>query len=184
MADLFVNEAFGILDKFNGGFLKGSRTADNISIFKTLIQRQLLNGENCLCTLSISRTLSTELIGIFYSISYSIRGSTDASLKPYIHKTYFRLNVQGKLRPCVFDSLGVNQGGIASNVLFLCYMADPGEYLNKNVGVSIEDIIVHLLWADDLIWFQTALQQQLNITNIHLVWGEVGYVPPSVRCHI
>ena len=118
MADLFVNEAFGILDKFNGGFLKGSRTANNISIFKTLIQRQLLNGENCLCTLSISRTLSTELIGIFYSISYSIRGSTDTSLKPYIHKTYFRLKVQGKLRPCVFDSLGVNQGGIASNVLF------------------------------------------------------------------
>ena len=32
---IFVNEAFGILGKFNGGFLKGSRTADNIFILTT-----------------------------------------------------------------------------------------------------------------------------------------------------
>ena len=80
---IFVNEAFGILDKFNGGFLKGCRTADNILILKTLIQQQLLKGENCLCALSISRKLSIELIGIFYSISYSNRACTGASLKPY-----------------------------------------------------------------------------------------------------
>ena len=41
---MFVNEAFGILDKFNGGFLKGSRTADNIFILITLIHRQLMTG--------------------------------------------------------------------------------------------------------------------------------------------
>ena len=80
---IFVNEAFGILDKFNGGFLKGSRTADNIFILKTLIQRQLLKGENCLCALSISRKHSIELIGIFYYISYWNWACTDASLKPY-----------------------------------------------------------------------------------------------------
>ena len=33
---IFMNEAFGILDKFNGGSLKGSKTADNIFILKTL----------------------------------------------------------------------------------------------------------------------------------------------------
>ena len=43
---MFVNEAFGILDKFNGGFLKGSTTADNIFIINTVIHRQLMKGES------------------------------------------------------------------------------------------------------------------------------------------
>ena len=45
-------------------------------------------------------------------------------------------------------------------------MADIGEYLNKSFGVCIEEIIiVHLLWADDLILFWDSiqgLQRQLN----------------------
>ena len=45
-------------------------------------------------------------------------------------------------------------------------MADIGEYLNKSFGVCIEEIIiVHLLWADDLILISDSiqrLQKQLN----------------------
>ena len=36
-----MNEAFSVTDKFNGGFLKGSRTSDNIFIIQGLVQRQL-----------------------------------------------------------------------------------------------------------------------------------------------
>ena len=45
-------------------------------------------------------------------------------------------------------------------------MADIGEYLNKSFGVCIDEIIiVHLLWADDLILISDSiqgLQKQLN----------------------
>ena len=67
-------------------------------------------------------------------------------------KTYFRLKVKGKVGPRIFKQLGVNQGGSASDVLFRRYMADIGEYLCSHVGVCVEEIIIiHLLWADDLI---------------------------------
>ena len=35
----FLNEAFDKVDEFNGGFLRGSRTADNMFILNRLIQR-------------------------------------------------------------------------------------------------------------------------------------------------
>ena len=37
----FVSEAFSVTDKFNGGFLRGSRTSDNIFIIQGLLQGQL-----------------------------------------------------------------------------------------------------------------------------------------------
>ena len=67
-------------------------------------------------------------------------------------KTYFILKVNGKVGPCIFDQLGVNQGGSASDVLFRRYMADIGEYLCSHVGVCVEEIIViRLFWAGNLI---------------------------------
>ena len=81
-------------------------------------------------------------------------------------KTYFRLKVNGKVGPRIFDQLGVNHGGSASDVLFRRYMADIGEYLCSHVGVCVEEIItIHLLWADDLILISDSrhwLQKQLN----------------------
>ena len=45
-------------------------------------------------------------------------------------------------------------------------MADIGEYLSTNVGICIDEmIIVHLLWADDLILISDSipgLQKQLG----------------------
>ena len=41
----FVSEAFGKVDEFNGGFLKGCRTSDNMFILNGLIHRQLLIGK-------------------------------------------------------------------------------------------------------------------------------------------
>ena len=37
---MFANEAFSIVDRFKGGFLKGSRTSDNIFV----LQAYKLNG--------------------------------------------------------------------------------------------------------------------------------------------
>ena len=50
------------------------------------------------------------------------------------------------------DSYGVNQGGNASWVSFWQYTADLVDYLIKQNGLRItDDIIVHFLWADDLV---------------------------------
>ena len=42
----FINEAFDRTDKYNGGFLKGSRTSDNIYILQSLLERQINIGQS------------------------------------------------------------------------------------------------------------------------------------------
>ena len=84
----------------------------------------------------------------------------DALLKPY--KIYIK-RFQGKLGPCVFDSLGINQGDIARDVIFRRYMADTGEYLNKSIGICIEEIItLPFLCADDLVLISDSIQGLQN----------------------
>ena len=64
------------------------------------------------------------------------------------------------------DIMGVNQGGVASGLLFRKYMADLNALLNTEFGVCIgEMIIAHILWADDLILMSDTpegLQHQVN----------------------
>jgi hypothetical protein len=66
----------------------------------------------------------------------------------------------------LIDSLGVNQGGNASPALFIKYLSDLGNYLSMKNGICIGDIImVHLLWADDLVLISDSpkgLQSQLD----------------------
>ena len=52
----------------------------------------------------------------------------------------------------VYYVLGVNQGGVASGLLFRKYMAYLGSFLAPEYGTCIEEnIIDHILWADDLV---------------------------------
>ena len=41
----FLNEAFCKVDEFNGGFLRGCRTTDNIFVLNGLVQRQIAMGK-------------------------------------------------------------------------------------------------------------------------------------------
>ena len=67
-------------------------------------------------------------------------------------KTGYRLKCRGKLSPKVLNDRGVNQGGCASDILFRRYLADVSDYLTSHSGVCLGDMIMlHLLWADDLI---------------------------------
>ena len=104
---------------------------------------------------------------LFYRLFKSgLHGRVMETLHNLYQKTYFRLKVNGKVCPRIFDQLGMNQGGSASDVLFRRYMADIGAYLCSHVGVGVEEIIIiHLLWADDLILIsdsRNGLQKQLN----------------------
>ena len=62
--------------------------------------------------------------------------------------------------------MGVNQGGVASVILFRKYMSDFKTYLDYRVGVCIDNnVVTHFLWVDDLILFSDTAsgpQKQLN----------------------
>ena len=82
----------------------------------------------------------------------------------------------------IFNNLGVNQGGVASGIFVRKYMADLDSYLSIAHEICINDeIIAHLLWADDLILFSDAfhgLQIQLNglkpfCSNNHMIANDI-----------
>ena len=165
----FVNEAFCKVDEHNGGFLNGRRTSDNLFIITGLAQRQLLLGNTLyLCFIDFSKAF--DLINrniLFYKIMKSgWHGKVIETLRSLYQKTNFRIKHQGLLSFSMRDIMGVNQGGVASGLLFRKYMADLDMFLNTEFGVCIgEMIIAHILWADDLILMSDTpegLQHQLN----------------------
>ena len=141
---LFVCEAYGLIDEYNGGFLKGSMTADNVFILNALIQRQIIKGENLIvCFVDFSRAF--DLINrhiLFYKlIKTGLHGRIVDTMRSLYAKTKFRRKCHGSLSPLLATSTGVNQGGNASSCIFRRYLADIGDYLSKSVGVCFEERI-------------------------------------------
>ena len=165
----FVNEAFNKIDPFNGGFLHGSRTADNLFIINGLIQRQLIIGQPlyiCFVDFSKAFDLVNRNILFYKLIKSGWHGRVVDTLRSLYRKTQYRVKHKGYLSEPILDSTGVNQGGVASGLLFRKYMSDLILYLDAEVGICVEDMIIsHLLWADDLVLLANGvagLQKQLD----------------------
>ena len=166
----FINEAFMRKDRYNGGLLKGSQTADNLFILQSLVERQLVLGQNLIVRL-IYLSRAFDLINrdiLFYKLIKSgLHGGVINTLRNLYTKTYFRLKQGGYLTDLILQWVGVNQGDNASQIIFRKYLADLRNYLTENTGVILSDdeILVHLLLADDLILTSTTTadaQNQLN----------------------
>ena len=81
-------------------------------------------------------------------------GKVINTLRNLYSKTYFRVKCNGKISSRILDNLGVNQGGNASGLLLRKYMADLSHYLHQEFAVVVDNnIIAHMLWADDLVLF-------------------------------
>ena len=93
-------------------------------------------------------------------------GKVIDTLRSLYQKTNFLIKHQGLLSFSMRDIIGVNQGGVASGLLFRKYMADLDMLLNTEFGVWIGEVIIgHILWADNLILMSDTpegLQHQLN----------------------
>ena len=163
----FVNEAFCRTDKYNGGFLKNSRTADNLFILQCLIERQLNLGQN-LIVIFVDFTKAFDVMNrniLFYKIiSSGLHGRLINTLRNLYTKTRFRVKHGGRLSDVIFQHMGVNQGGNASPTIFREYLSDLSKYMLQHTGVCISEmeILLHLLWADDLILVSTTLAGSEN----------------------
>ena len=168
----FANEAFAKEDRYNGGFLPGYRTSDNLFILQGLIQRQLCIGSNLIvCFVDFAKAF--DLINrhiLFYKIMKGgWHGPVIDTLRNLYGKTSFRVKSKGRVSSIILIKLGVNQGGVASGLLFRKYMCDLESYLSISHGVCLNgEIIAHLLWADDLVLLSDTfhgLQTQLDGLN-------------------
>ena len=151
----FVNEAFNKIDESNGGFLPGRRTADNLFILQGIIQKQLIIGKSViLCFVDFSKAF--DLVNrniLFYKIMKSgWYGKVIDTLRSLYSHTSYRVKKNGWISFLIKNVLGVNQGGVASGLLFRKYLSDLSDYLNSKFGICVGKIIImHILWADDLV---------------------------------
>ena len=104
------------------------------------------------------------------------------TLRSLYCKTSYRIKGGGRVSSRVLSTLGVNQGGVASGLLFRKYMADLESYLSVEHGIcTTNEIIAYLLLADDLILFSDTfrgLQKQLDglyqfCFNNHMIVNEM-----------
>ena len=64
----FINDAYKTTDLFNGGFLEGSRTADNIFILQGLVKRKLALGKPLyICMVDFSKAFDLVNRNILFS---------------------------------------------------------------------------------------------------------------------
>ena len=161
----FVNDAFNGTDRYNGGFLRGNRTSDNLFVLNGLIEKQLLLGKSLLvCFVDFSKAF--DVINrkiLFYKLmNCGWKGRVIDTLRSLYDKSQFRVKRHDKLSPIIQSQAGVNQGGISSGLMFRKYLADLGDYLNIVIS---DEIPVHLLWADDLILFSDTTEGLQSLLN-------------------
>ena len=94
-------------------------------------------------------------------------GKVIDTLRSLCNKTKYRVKYSGFVIEVFENNLGVNQGGIVIGLmLFGKFMADINYYHYAEFGICMGNLIIlHLLWADDLIFISntpTGLQKQLN----------------------
>jgi exonuclease III len=165
----FINEAYSKGDKYNGGFVKGSMTQDNVLIINACIQKQLALGK-CLYVAMVDFKKAFNFVNhsiLFYKILKSgLTGRCIKLLQNMYKKIKARVKVNNLLYEWIKDMSGTNQGGPLSPNMFRYMLSDLVSYLSKAHGIVLDDeAIAHLLWADDLVLLSDSpegLQQQLD----------------------
>ena len=88
-----------------------------------------------------------DITTLFYKlIKNGWKGIVIDTFRSLYSKTHFRVKRNGKLSPPVLSTLGVNQGGISSGLMFRKYVSDLSTYLSTEVGIVMSnEIIAHKL---------------------------------------
>ena len=134
-----------------------------------LVQRQLNLGRP-LIVVHVDFSRAFDLINrniLFYKLYKSgFRGRVIDSLIDLYRKTSYRVKIGNKISENIRETVGVNQGGIASPFLFREYLSDVKDYLDEYTGICLEEeILIHELFADDLYLVSDMTvnsQKQLN----------------------
>ena len=152
----FIDEAFRRKDRYNGGFVRGSQTSDNLFILRTLIERALiLNQVLIIIFVDFCKAfdLMNRKIAFYKMIKSGLHGRVINTLRNLYSKTSIRIKDKGKLSEKILQLVGVNQGGNASPMIFRKYMEDLRNYMHQHTGVALsqDELLAYLLWADDLI---------------------------------
>ena len=165
----FINDAFDKTDKFNGGFLKGSMTQDNLLVVTSCIQKQLSLSKNLfIAFVDFKKAFNYVNHNIlFYKL---IKSGISGRFFNLLRNMYSKIKARVKVNNCLYDwiddTCGTNQGGPLSPNMFRYMLNDLKDFLDDQCGIVVNNnILVHMLWADDLVLLSdsaSGLQRQLD----------------------
>ena len=186
----FISDIVNDRDRYNGGFKKGSQTADNMFILNGCIQKQVaLKKPLYIAFIDFRKAFDTvDRHLLFEKLKNNGKlGRTTEVIQDMYAKTKSHIKINGLVTETFDEHLGVSQGGVLSPYLFTQFLSDMKDYLDETCGVclSCDEILLHLLWADDLILTSSThqnLQQQLD--NLYLYCNTYKLVVNTVKTQV
>lgn len=165
----FANESLNLNDRYNGGFMKGAQTQDNVLILTACIHKQLAQN-NKLFVAFVDFTKAFNYVAhhvLFYKLLCSgMAGNFVNLLRNMYTKIQAYIKVNNKVYDIIKDLCGTNQGGPISPNMFRYMLHDLRNFLHSYCGIVLDDeVLLHLLWADDLVLVANSpegLQKQLD----------------------
>ena len=165
----FKNEATACDDPFQAGFMKDSRTLDNIFILYSLIMKQkVLKKPLFICFIDFTKAFDfVNRNALYHKLKLrGIKGNFLKLIQSMFSKATCRVKWRGIVSNQIDSIFGVLQGGMLSPKLFTEFLSDISIDLHCEYGVTLSDtLLYYLLYADDLVLFSDTaegLQSQLD----------------------
>ena len=156
-------------DIFQSGFMKNTRTLDNIFVLNSLIEKQKMKKRPLyVCFVDFSKAFDyVNKSALLYKLrERGVKGKFCNVLMSMFERSHARVRWNNQLSAPIDSLFGVLQGGIISPKLFTEYLSDIGSYLHKHCGIVIDNVLLYyLLYADDLVLCSDTaegLQKQLD----------------------
>jgi len=164
---VYKNVVLDIDDPYQFGFMKDSRTTDNIFILNTMIECQKARSKPLwVCFVDFTKAFDyVNRIALYYKlIQRGVNGKILKIIMDMYSKAKCRVKWQGKVGEELNSEYGVLQGGMMSPRLFTEYLSDMENYLDKSDGVKVgNECMNYLLYADDMV---LCLETSVGLQNL------------------
>ena len=156
-------------DPFQSGFQDNCRTTDNLFVINALVQKQRsLSKPLFVCFVDFKKAFDfINRYFLFYKLTqHGVNGKFLNILQSMYKKSTSRVRSGASLSEAIDSEFGVLQGGVISPTLFKYFLYDLKEYMIKECGIVISDILIsYILFADDLVLVSdsaSGLQKLIN----------------------
>ena len=152
---VFTNNALNLDDPFQNGFIRNSRATDNAFILNALIDKSA--ASKCplfVCYVDFKAAFDrvNRAALLYKMLKKGIGGKFIKIVRSMFTSARSRVKWGHHLSAKLQNLHGVLQGGVLSPTLFNMFLSDINEYLDKQNGITVGDMVIfYLLFADDLI---------------------------------